>query len=133
MAIENQAPIIPAAVIGHAEIFPIVARINWSYVVKEFDWPYFPIAPPFPFLPLVPNPTKWHVRILPPVSVTGLKPEDANNDRLVRDLSRYVQDIVQKNIDHMLARRKSVLWGHVLDGTSPAIPPFPRAVSAAGA
>lgn len=133
MAIENQAPIIPAAVIGHAEIFPIIGRIDWSYVVKEFDWPYFPIAPPFPFLPVVPNPTKWHVRILPPISVAGLKPEDANNERLVRELSRYVQNIVQQNIDHMLARRKSVLWGHVLDGTSPAIPPFQRTASATGA
>ena len=71
-------------------------------------------------------------RILPPVSVAGLKPEDANNERLVRDLSRHVQNIVQKNIDHMLARRKSVLWGHVLDGTSPEIPPFQRAAPATG-
>ncbi|MBI3895869.1 MAG: 1-acyl-sn-glycerol-3-phosphate acyltransferase [Acidobacteria bacterium] len=129
MAIENQSPIVPAAVIGHAEIFPIIGRIHWGYVTKEFDWPYFPIAPPFPFLPVVPNPSKWHVRILKPISLAGLKPEDAENDKLVRDLSRYVQDIVQQNINHMLARRKSIYWGRVLDGTAPVIPPFQRAVS----
>ena len=133
MAIENQAPIVPAAVIGHAEIFPIIGRINWGYVTKEFDWPYFPIAPPFPFLPLAPNPSKWHVRILKPVSVAGLKPEDARNDKLVRDLSRYVQDIMQQNIDQMLARRKHIFWGRVLDGTAPAIPAFKPSTIPAGA
>ena len=124
MAIENQAPIVPAAVVGHAEIFPIIGRINWSFVTKEFDWPYFPIAPPFPLLPVVPNPSKWHVRILKPIPLEGLKPEDAANDKLVRELSRYVQDLVQKNIEQMLARRKHIFWGRVLDGTAPAIPPF---------
>ncbi len=133
MAIENQAPIIPAAVIGHSEIFPIIGRINWSYVTKEFDWPYFPIAPPFPFLPVVPNPTKWHVRILKPVTLEGLKPEDAENEKLVREFSRYVQDIMQKNIDQMVSRRKSVLWGHILDGSSPSIPSFKPAATPAGA
>ena len=133
MAIENQAPIVPAAVIGHAEIFPIIGRINWGYVTKQFDWPYFPIAPPFPFLPVVPNPSKWHVRILQPISLAGLKPADAENDKLVREISRYVQDIVQKNIDHMVARRKHIFWGRVLDGTSPSIPPFEPASFPAGA
>ena len=133
MAIENQSPIIPAAVIGHAEIYPIIGRINWGWVTKQFDWPYFPIAPPFPLLPLTPNPSKWHVRILKPVSVAGLKPEDAENDKLVRELSRHVQNIVQQNINHMLARRKSIYWGRVLDGTAPAVPPFHPATSAAGA
>ena len=133
MAIENQTPIVPAAVIGHSEIFPIIGRINWGYVTKELDWPYFPIAPPFPFLPMVPNPSKWHVRILKPISLAGLKPEDAENDKLVKDLSRYVQNAVQENINHMLARRKHIFWGHVLDGTAPSIPSFEPATSPAGA
>ena len=35
MAIENQVPVIPSAVIGHAEIFPILGRIDWSYITRE--------------------------------------------------------------------------------------------------
>lgn len=124
IAIENQAPIIPVAVIGHAEIFPIIGRIDSAYTKRITGWPYFPIAPPFPLLPLVPFPSKWHVRVLEPISLAGLSPEDAKNDRLTRDLSRYVQNVMQQNINHMVARRKRIFWGRVLDGTSPAIPPY---------
>jgi hypothetical protein len=31
---------------------------------------------------------------------------------------------MQQNIHHMVARRKRIFWGRVLDGTSPAIPPY---------
>ena len=123
IAIENQVPIVPCAVIGHAEIFPIIGRIDSSYVVKEFGWPYLPIAPMFPLAP-IPIPSKWHVRVLDPVGMQGLKPADAENVKLVRDFSRYIQDIVQRNIDDMLPKRKSFFWGKVLDGTAPPAPRF---------
>ncbi|MBI2819296.1 MAG: 1-acyl-sn-glycerol-3-phosphate acyltransferase [Acidobacteria bacterium] len=133
LAIEHQTPIIPVAVIGHAEIFPIIGRINSTYLKRKTGWPYFPIAPPFPVLPVVPFPTKWHIRVLEPVSVAGLSPDDAHNEKLVRDLSRHVQDLVQQNINHMLSRRKHIFWGKVLDGTAPAVPPFHPARHAVGA
>ena len=133
IAIQNQSPIIPAAVIGHAEIFPIIGRIDSAYLKKLTGWPYFPIAPPFPFLPVVPLPTKWHVRVLEPISLAGLSPDDAKNERLVRDLSRYVQNLLQQNIDDMRARRKHIFWGRVLDGTAPVVPPFQPAASPVGA
>ena len=42
IAIVNRAPVIPAAVVGHAEIFPIIGRIDSSYVTREFGWPFLP-------------------------------------------------------------------------------------------
>lgn len=127
IAVENQAPILPAAVIGHAEIFPIIGRIDSSWVVKELGWPYLPIAPMFPLAP-IPLPSKWHVRVLPPVGLQGLRPEDAGNDRLMKSFSDYVQNIVQTNIDDMLLRRTSIFFGKkVLNGKAPAVPPFARA------
>ena len=86
IAIENQVPIVPCAVIGHSEIFPIIGRIDSSFVVKETGWPYLPIAPMFPLAP-IPIPSKWHVRVLEPVGMQGLKPADAENVKLVRDSS----------------------------------------------
>lgn|SRR5579864_4325525 len=124
MAIENQAPIVPAAVIGHAEIFPIVGRINWSHLTKKLDWPFLPIAPPFPLLPFLPLPSKWHVRVLPPIPVSGLSPVDARNRKLLREMTSYVQHVMQRNIDDMISRRKSVFFGKILDGTGPVTPPF---------
>src|SRR4029077_14589051 len=100
--------------VGHAEIFPILGRIDWSYITKELGWPYLPIAPMFPLAP-VPLPSKWHVRVLPPVSIAGLAAADADNIKIVRDVSRYIQSILQTNIDQMAARRKHILWGRLLD------------------
>lgn len=125
IAIENQSPIIPTAVIGHSEIFPIIGRIESSFVTKEYGWPYLPIAPMFPLAP-VPIPSKWHVRVLPAVGLEGLKAADAENVKLVRDFSRYIQSIIQANLDDMTPKRKSWFWGKVLDGTSPPVPPFSR-------
>ncbi len=130
MAVENQAPVIPSAVIGHAEIFPIIGRIDSSWVVKELGWPYLPIAPMFPLAP-IPLPVKWHVRILPPVPLEGLTPADAENDRLMRSYSDYIQHIVQTNIDDMLPRRTSLFHGRrVLNGRAPEVPPFEKPLRA---
>jgi 1-acyl-sn-glycerol-3-phosphate acyltransferase len=131
MAVLNQAPILPSAVIGHAEIFPIIGRINSSWVVKELGWPYLPIAPLFPLAP-IPLPSKWHVRMLPVVPLQGLKPADAANARLMKEFGRYIQNIVQKNIDEMVSKRKHFLWGKILDGKSVPAPAFtPRSQAAA--
>jgi len=131
IAVENQAPIIPSAVVGHAEIFPIIGRIDSGWVVKELGWPYLPIAPLFPLAP-IPVPAKWHVRVLAPVPVTGLKPSDADNPRLMKSFSDHIQHIVQSNIDDMLPRRTSWFWGKkVLNGKPAAVRPFePRARAA---
>ena len=129
LAVRYQAPVIPAAVIGHAEIFPIIGRIDSSWVVKELGWPYLPVAPLFPLAP-IPLPSKWHVRILEPVSLAGLKPDDADNDKLMVEYSRHIQNIVQKNVDDMVARRKSKFRGRFMDGTSPSIAPFKRKLAA---
>jgi 1-acyl-sn-glycerol-3-phosphate acyltransferase len=133
IAVENQVPIIPSAVVGHAEIFPIVGRVDSGWVVKELGWPYLPIAPMFPLAP-VPIPVKWHVRVLAPVPVTGLKPADADNPRLMKSFSDHVQKIVQRNIDDMLPRRTSWFWGKkVLNGVPAPVKPFePRPVPHAG-
>lgn len=127
MAIEHQAPIVPAAVIGHAEIFPIIGRIDSGFVSRELGWPYLPIAPMFPLAP-IPIPSKWHVRVLPPVPLQGLKPADAQNRMIVRDYSAHVQDLLQNHIDEMVRRRKHIFWGKVLGEARP----LSRAAGGAG-
>jgi 1-acyl-sn-glycerol-3-phosphate acyltransferase len=114
VAIENQAPIVPAAVVGHSEIFPIIGRIDSSYLTRTWGWPYLPIAPMFPIAP-VPLPSKWHVRVLRAVGLEGLRPSDAANARLVREFSLHIQNLLQSNIDEMLTRRKRVFWGSIFD------------------
>jgi hypothetical protein len=64
------------------------------------------------------------VRILRPIPVSGIKPAEAGNKKLVRELSRYVQHVMQQNIDDMVRRRRNVFFGKILDGTGPVSPPF---------
>jgi 1-acyl-sn-glycerol-3-phosphate acyltransferase len=131
IAIENQAPVIPAAVVGHAEIFPILARIESSYITREWGWPCLPIAPMFPLAP-VPLPSKWHVRVLPAVSLQGLRPSDAANPRLVREFSTHVQRLLQQHIDEMCARRQHIFWGRIFRRERAALPPNVAMPSAGG-
>jgi len=128
MAIEHQAPIVPVAVVGHSEIFPIIGRIDSAYVTREFGWPYLPIAPMFPLAP-IPLPSKWHVRVMQPVPLEGLRPADAENARLVKEFSRHIQHLIQCSIDDMVSRRKHIFWGKVLNGSAPASQGFQSPMS----
>ncbi len=112
MAIEHQVPLIPATTIGHVEIFPILAKVRSSLVVRHLGWPFLPITPTFPLLP-VPLPTKWHIRYLDPIPVTGYSPSDAGNPEAVNELAGKVTSVMQRNIDDMLGRRKHIFFGRI--------------------
>jgi 1-acyl-sn-glycerol-3-phosphate acyltransferase/nucleoside-diphosphate-sugar epimerase len=118
MAIENGVPIVPAVTVGHVEIFPILAKVRSSMVVRLTGWPFLPITPTFPLAP-VPLPTKWHIRYLEPVPVRGYAPSDANNPRAVNELAETVRAIMQRNIDDMLARRKHIFFGDIFEKRTP--------------
>ena len=115
MAIENRVPIIPCATIGHVEIFPILAKVRSSFIVRVVGWPFLPITPTFPLLP-IPLPTKWHIRYLEPIPVDGYSPSDAQNPKAVNELARVTCEVMQRNIDEMLLRRKHIFFGDIFGG-----------------
>ena len=118
MALRNRSPIVPFVFLGTAETFPILAKVEWSWWKRNTEWPFFPITPTFPLLPL-PLPSKWHLLILPPLPVhEQYPPEAADDPRVVRELGDEVRDRMQKALDVMLARRRSVFFGSVFDGDS---------------
>jgi 1-acyl-sn-glycerol-3-phosphate acyltransferase/nucleoside-diphosphate-sugar epimerase len=112
MAIENGVPVIPGTTIGHVEIFPILAKVKSSLVVRHTGWPFLPITPTFPLLP-VPLPTKWHIRYLEPIPVSGYSPSDAADPAAVNELAAKVCSVMQQNIDEMLGRRKHIFYGNI--------------------
>jgi 1-acyl-sn-glycerol-3-phosphate acyltransferase/nucleoside-diphosphate-sugar epimerase len=122
MALRNRAPIIPFVTVGSAEIFPILGRIDWSWWKRYSEWPYLPITPTFPLLP-VPLPSKWHTRILEPLPVHEAHgPEAAEDSQVVREISLEVRHRMEAAIAEMLARRKSVFFGSVFPTESPSKP-----------
>jgi len=129
MALRNRAPILPFVTVGSAEIFPVLARFDWRWWKRLTEWPCFPIAPPFPLLP-VPLPSKWHTRFLEPLHVEREHgPEAAEDPRVVRALGREVSRRMEAALAEMLARRRHVFFGSVFESEGAEA----RAVAARGA
>jgi 1-acyl-sn-glycerol-3-phosphate acyltransferase/nucleoside-diphosphate-sugar epimerase len=116
MALRNRAPIVPFVTIGSAEIYPILGRLDWGWWKRFSEWPYFPLTPTFPLVPL-PLPSKWHTWFLPPLAVHERYPPEAAEDRaLVQEISQDVRRRLQEAIDWMRSRRKSIWRGSIFDG-----------------
>jgi 1-acyl-sn-glycerol-3-phosphate acyltransferase/nucleoside-diphosphate-sugar epimerase len=115
-ALRNRAPIVPFVTVGSAEIFPIYGKIESRWWKHHTSWPFIPITPTFPLLPL-PLPSKWHTQFLPPLHLEKQYPPEAASDAAtVRAISQEVQSRMQEAIDGMLKRRKSIFFGSILNG-----------------
>jgi hypothetical protein len=99
-------------VLGSAETYPIVGKIEWSWWKRKTEWPFFPVTPTlFPLCPL-PLPSKWRVRFLPPLEVGRDHPPEAARDaRLVRQISDRVKSQIETTISDMTSQRKSIFFG----------------------
>ena len=118
-ALRNSAPIVPFVTVGSAEIFPIFGKIDWRWWKQYTLWPFIPITPTFPLLPL-PLPTKWHTQFLPPLHIEQQYPPEAARDAAtVRAISQDVRSRMQEAIDGMLKRRKSIFFGSIFHGETP--------------
>ncbi len=76
VAMEVGAPIIPVAIIGAEEAFPMIADLKT--LARRFGLPYFPITPTFPLLgPLgaIPLPSKWMIVFGEPIPTAPFGPE----------------------------------------------------------
>jgi 1-acyl-sn-glycerol-3-phosphate acyltransferase/nucleoside-diphosphate-sugar epimerase len=115
-ALRNSAPIVPFVTVGSAEIFPIFAKIDWRWWKGYTLWPFIPITPTFPLLPL-PLPTKWHTQFLPPLHIERQYPPEAARDAAtVGAISQEVRHRMQEAIDSMLKRRRSIFFGSIFHG-----------------
>ncbi|MEZ4515312.1 MAG: lysophospholipid acyltransferase family protein [Chloroflexota bacterium] len=112
VALRTGAPIIPVAVVGAEEIYPVVARLQPA--ARLLGMPFFPITPLFPWtgpLGLVPLPSKWWIEFGEPIDVEPYGPRAAANPAIVARLSEQVRDTVQQMLLRRLARRRSVFLG----------------------
>jgi 1-acyl-sn-glycerol-3-phosphate acyltransferase/nucleoside-diphosphate-sugar epimerase len=114
LALRHRAPIIPFVTLGSAEIFPILAKIKSRRWTRYSDWPFIPITPTFPLLP-VPLPSKWHTQFLPPISIEQYPPEAAENRAVVKAISRQVRTSMQQAIDDLRSRRRSIFFGSIFE------------------
>jgi len=108
-ALRARAPIVPVAVVGAEEIYPMLA--NAAPLARLIGFPYFPITPFFPWLgPLgvIPLPTRWSITFGEPISTEMYGPEAADDPLTVLGLAEMVRERIQTTIDAKLAERSSL-------------------------
>ena len=105
-AIRAGVPLIPCAIIGAEEIYPMLG--NAKKVADLLRLPYFPITPLFPWLGpvgMVPLPSRWIIEFCPPVPTNGYRPGDEADPAAVFDLSGRVRGTIQRKLDDLLIER----------------------------
>lgn len=111
IAIKTRTPIIPAAIIGAEETYPIITKT--TLLAKPLGIPYFPVTPTFPILGplgLIPLPSRWHIVFGRPIDCGKYKPESAENDLLVHRINEKARGEIKKMLKDNLKKRKSI-WG----------------------
>ena len=108
LALRFGAPIVPVAVVGAEEIYPLLGRLRG--IGKLLGAPYLPVTPFFPLLGplgLIPLPTKWRIQFGKPIVLDG-----AHRRRLdglaVRASAEQVRRRVQTMVRALLRERDSV-------------------------
>ncbi|WP_040338613.1 lysophospholipid acyltransferase family protein [Candidatus Blastococcus massiliensis] len=108
-ALRTGAPIIPCAIVGAEEIYPMIG--NAKTAARLLGLPYFPITPTFPLLGplgLVPLPSKWLIAFGEPIETASYGPAAAEDPMLVFNLTDQVRETIQQSLYQLLMRRKGV-------------------------
>ncbi len=111
LAMRTGAPIVPVAVVGAEEIYPLIGRA--VKLGKLFGVPYIPITPFFPWfglLGIIPLPSKWYIQFGEPIDLSQYGPNAEENDLLVNKLSEMVRSTIQNMLIELLKRRKSIWY-----------------------
>jgi 1-acyl-sn-glycerol-3-phosphate acyltransferase len=109
VALRTGAPIVPVAVVGSEEIYPMVA--NLRRLARLLGFPYFPVTPTFPALgPLgaIPLPSKWLIEFCPPIETADLGPEAVLDPMVLFDLTDQVRDTIQQTVHRNLLARRGI-------------------------
>jgi 1-acyl-sn-glycerol-3-phosphate acyltransferase len=100
------APIIPCAIVGAEEIYPMIG--NLPPLARLLRLPYFPVTPLFPWLGLVgavPLPSNWIIEFCPPVPTDTVHHNGAGPDKADAYLADSVRDMIQRKLGELVAER----------------------------
>jgi 1-acyl-sn-glycerol-3-phosphate acyltransferase len=111
-ALRTGAPVIPVAVIGSEETYPVL--LNLDKAARLLGLPYLPITPLFPWaglLGLVPLPSRWVILFGAPLDTAGAGPEQADDSATLRRLGAELRQQIEALIQRGLAERGSAFLG----------------------
>jgi len=110
LAIRSGVPIVPVAVVGGEETYPVLWRT--SLFAEALGVPFLPVTPLFPLLGLlglVPLPSRWRVAFGAPLRLE-LPPSAADDPATVSRTNERVRGEVQALLGELLGRRRRVFW-----------------------
>ncbi len=111
-ALRAQVPIVPTAIVGSEEIYPML--FDMRIVSKVLGLPYFPMVAQMFALPvlgpfaLLPLPSKWLIEYGEPIDTASMGPEVAEDAMALFDLTDQVRDRIQGMLHRNLMGRRSV-------------------------
>lgn len=106
LALRMRVPVIPVAIVGAEEAYPMIANAKW--LAKLLGFPYFPITPTWPLLgPLgaIPLPSRWAIEFGEPIPMDDYPDDAADDAMLVFDLSDRIRDTIQQMLYRNLSKR----------------------------
>ena len=107
VAMETGAPIVPVAIIGAEETYPMIGNVR--ILAKRLGLPYFPITPTWPLLgPLgtLPLPAKWIIAFGEPIPMLEYGPKAAEDTQLVLEVTEQIRRTVQHMLTEYLPKRR---------------------------
>jgi 1-acyl-sn-glycerol-3-phosphate acyltransferase len=96
-----RVPIIPIAIVGAEETYPLLARLPG----KALGFPFLPLTP----LGLIPLPAKWVIRIGAPIHVEGTDPDNLAE---VLQVTERTRDTIEQMLKASLQERPSAFLGN---------------------
>jgi 1-acyl-sn-glycerol-3-phosphate acyltransferase len=101
LAIRHRAPVVPVAIIGPEEQWPLLTRIERLHT---FGIPYLPV----PATPL-PLPVHYHIWYGKPLALgQGLSADQADHPRVVDSAAARVREAVETLLAHGLEQRRGI-------------------------
>ena len=110
-ALRAQVPIIPTAIVGSEEIFPLIARAPG--LARLLGLPYFPITPLFPWLGpvgMIPLPSKWIIQFGEAIPTDELGSGAADDPMIVFNITDQVRETIQQTLYALLMQRRSAFF-----------------------
>jgi 1-acyl-sn-glycerol-3-phosphate acyltransferase len=107
-AIRAQVPIIPIAIVGSEEIYPLIAKA--PALARALGVPYFPITPLFPWfgpLGMIPLPSKWIIQFGEAITTDELGPGAADDPMTVFNITDQVRETIHQTLYALLMQRRS--------------------------
>jgi 1-acyl-sn-glycerol-3-phosphate acyltransferase len=110
-AIRAQVPIIPTAIVGSEEIYPLISKA--PALARALGVPYFPITPLFPWfgvLGMIPLPSKWIIQFGEAITTDELGPGAADDPMIVFNITDQVRETIQQTLYRLLMQRRSAFF-----------------------